>query len=221
MAEPKWKRRQILVDTNLQFGMSLHLVGWLYFYVIAFALLANAPAMFDFLSGSESDVGYAEAVERMRWFAQTTVLPLAMTFVCVAGHCVVFTHRLAGPAYRVKAVLSGLAARKLPERPVTLRKGDYFKDVAVELNKVIDATREDAARQRRMNAEICSGIRDLSAAIDEGRLGKDELLALAKQALDGAERVDRHLAALEPPAAPIASDGATHVTPEAAEVAGR
>jgi hypothetical protein len=98
MPKPNWKRRRILVDTNPQFGMLVHLVGWLYVYVIAFALVANAPAMFDFLSGSESDIGYAEAVERMRWFAQSTVLPLAMTVVCISAHCIVFTHRVAGPA---------------------------------------------------------------------------------------------------------------------------
>jgi methyl-accepting chemotaxis protein len=224
MAEPNRKRRQILVDSELQFGMSLHLIGWLYFYVIAFALLANAPAIFDFLSGSESDIGYAAAVERMRWFAQSTMLPLAMTFVCVAAHCMVFTHRVAGPAFRIRTVLSELAARRLPQRPVTLRDNDYFKDICTELNKVIDAQREDAARQRRMNAEISSGIRDLAAAIDEGRLGKDELLALAKAATESAERVDRHLAAVEPQAAPAAAPAAadaTNVTPEPAEAAGR
>jgi len=223
MAEPNRKRRQILVDTNLQFGMALHLIGWLYFYVVAFALLANAPAIFDVLSGSESDIDYAGAVEHMRWFAQSTVLPLALTFVCVAAHCVVFTHRVAGPAFRLRTVLAGLAARKLPQRPVTLRAKDYFKDVCVELNKVIEAQREDAARQRRMNGEISAGIRDLSAAIDEGRLAKAELLALAKQALDRAERVDRHLAAVEPQGAPepSAEADATYVTPEPAQLASR
>jgi hypothetical protein len=218
MPEMIRKRRQILVDTDLQFGMALHLIGWLYFYVLSFALVANAPAVYDLLTGTGDDFDYAVEVDHLRWFAHSTVLPLTMTFVCVAAHCIVFTHRVAGPAHRFKSVLSGLAARKFPERPVTLRENDYFKDVAAELNKAVDAQREDAARQRRMNAETASGIRELSAAIDEGGLGKAELLALARTALERAERVDRHLAAVEAPASDgPAGDGATYVTRDAAE----
>jgi methyl-accepting chemotaxis protein len=223
MAEKQIKRRQLLVDGDLQLGMSLRLVGWLYAYAIGFAVLANASSIGAVLVGSEGDAGYAAAVDRLEWFAQSTVLPLALTFVCVAAHCLVFTHRVAGPVHRIRTVLGEIAARKLPVGPVTLRDRDYFKDVAAEVNKVVDAQREDAARQRRMNAEIASAVRDISAALDEERASMDELRALAKQALDRTERVDRHLAAVElPPAPPPAAPGAvvTDVAPLGAEPAG-
>lgn len=228
MAERSHKRRQILVDTELQLGMSVKLIGWLYLYIFAFALLVNAPSIWAIATGSEGDAAYLDAVDRLHWFANLTMLPLALTFVAVAAHSVLFTHRVAGPIHRFKAVLSGLSARKFPESPVTLRDGDYFNDVADELNKVVDAQREDAARQRRMNGEISAGIRDLTAAIDEARVAKPELLALAKLALDRTERLDRHLAAVErkgapasPPPGDSSAGDATYVTREPAEPAGR
>jgi hypothetical protein len=208
------KRRQILVDGELQIGMSVHLVGWLYFYVVSFALLANAGSLWSVISEPETEAAYDEAVRHMQWFTQFTVMPLALTFVCVAAHSLVFTHRIAGPIYRIRTVLRDMAQRKLPTRPVTLREKDYFKPVADELTKVIECVRDDSARQRRMNQETMTGLRDLVSALDGGKLSAQEVLALANQTLDRAERLDRHLAQVdvggaaaapsEPSAAPLA-----------------
>lgn len=204
MSQPTYKRRQILVDAELQLGMSVNMVGWLYFYVVGFALVANASSIWAVLTEPETESAYYDAAQRMQWFAQYTVVPLALTFVCVAAHSLIFTHRVAGPIYRIRTVLHEMAQRNLPRSPVTLRPKDYFKDVVGELNAVIDAFREDAGRQRRMNQETSAAMTELVAAIEAGR-AKNEVMALAHKALDGAERLDRHLSAIDGSASAPAS----------------
>ena len=225
MADKTYKRREILVNRKVQLGMSLSLIAWIFVYVVAFAFVSNAASMWTVVIGSESDPGYTEAVERLRWFAQSTLLPLGIAMVCVAAHCLLFTHRIAGPVHRFKVVFSELAAGRFPERPVTLRDGDYFTDVAAELNKAVETQREDAASRRRVNDETCAAIRELRAAIDESRLAKPELLALADLALDRAESRDRRPAVVEPAgasaSAPAGASSVPDPTSVAAEVAGR
>jgi methyl-accepting chemotaxis protein len=48
-----------------------------------------------------------------------------------------FLHRAAGPVYRFRQVLKRIASGELPES-VQLRRRDFFKETAVELNRAID-----------------------------------------------------------------------------------
>ena len=217
MPRPSNLRREILIDSHLQLGLAMNMIGWLYFYVVAFAIVVNSPSIWAVMTAPETDTAYYDAVQRMQWFTQFTVIPLALTFVCVAAHSLVLTHRIAGPIYRIRTVLRGMAERKYPKNPVTLRDKDYFKDVALELTAVIETLREDAARERRMNQETLQGAQELLAAIDGASKGKGELLALAHLTLDRAERLDRHLSCLEPDggAAPLPLPEADLVSAEA------
>ena len=207
MAEMQYKRKQILVDANLQVGLSVNVLAWLYFYILAFMLIVNAPWIWSIFTASAADPAFHDAVQRLQWFTRFAVLPLACMFVCVAAHGVVFAHRVAGPIFRIKAVLRELAARKLPSTPVRLRPKDYMKDVATDLSAMVDSIRDDVARRRRMNQETIEGARELLEAVESGRLGRPELLALAQSTLDRAARLDRHLE--EPTATSVGAAPAT------------
>ncbi len=209
MADRGRKRKNVVIDAHLQAGLSAALLGWMYLYVVVFALVVNASPLWTVFTAGESDPDYFDALQRLQWFARSTLVPLAFVFVCAAVHGLLFAHRIAGPIYRIKAVLRDVAARKFQASPVTLRPKDCFKDVATELTTAVEALREDAARSRRMNQETLDCVRGLVDAVEGDRLGKQELLALARTATETAERFDRHLAqALEtsvPPgaAAPV------------------
>ncbi len=201
MADVKYKRKKILVDPGLQFGLSIAMLGWIYFYVIMFALVVNVRSIWAIFTASATDPSYFEAVQRFQWFLRFAAVPLACMFLCVAAHGVIFAHRLAGPMVRIKATLRGVADRKYPQTPVRLRPKDFFKDVAAEMSTMIDALREDAARGRRMNQETIAAAREALEAASAGRLSGPEMVALAQATLDRAERFDRHLATvLEAPA---------------------
>jgi methyl-accepting chemotaxis protein len=205
MAEVRYKRKKILIDPGFQVGLSVNMLAWLYFYILMFALVVNAPWIWSIFTASAQDPKFQDAVQRLQWFTRFAVLPLALMFVCVAAHGVVFAHRVAGPVYRIKVTLREIAQRRFPATPVRLRPKDYFKDVAIDLSTMIDSLRDDAARVRRMNQETLDGARELVAAIESGGLAKPELLAMAQSTLDRAARFDRHVEeALSPTGVPDA-----------------
>jgi hypothetical protein len=217
MAEVRYKRKKILIDPGFQVGLSVNMLAWLYFYILMFALVVNAPWIWSIFTGSAQDPKFQEAVQRLQWFTRFAVVPLALMFVCVAAHGVVFAHRVAGPVFRIKTVLREVAQRRFPSTPVRLRPKDYFKDVATDLSTMIDALRDDAARVRRMNHETLEGARELVAAIEAGDLDKPQLLAMAQATLDRAARFDRHIEdCLSPTADPRAAAPAPDAQPTAA-----
>lgn len=58
------------------------------------------------------------------WFAAMNTIVLIM-----------FTHRIAGPAYRLKKCMEEMLAGEL-EKPVKLRDGDFFQDTAQLLDQI-------------------------------------------------------------------------------------
>jgi hypothetical protein len=189
------KRRNILIDTRLQVGLTLHVLGWLSFYIVLFAGAVNGPAVWTWMTAAHSDPAYFDAVERLQWFARSTLLPLSVMFVGVAAHGVVFAHRIAGPIHRIETVLRDLAGRKFQTTPVKLRPKDFFKNLATTLTTAIAALRADAARGRRMNQETIRGLRELLEAVEKGRVEQRGLIVLTQKAIENAEQFDRHLAA--------------------------
>jgi len=63
------------------------------------------------------------------------ILFLAVIATGVAG--ILFLHRIAGPVYRFKGVITALADGKIPKHDIVLREGDFFVDVATELNRLM------------------------------------------------------------------------------------
>jgi len=201
MAFFDFKRRKVVVDADMQAGLAFNMMGWLYFYVVMFAVVVNGRAIWTAMTSSEADPDYFDAVQRLQWFTRFSVVPLIAMLVCMAVHGVVSAHRVAGPIVRIKQAIRDVANRAYPPTPVTLRPKDYFKDVASDLSTVVDMLRDDAAQLRRVNDETVAGARETLVAIDEGRLGATELAALARATLERAERCDRHLAETAPTAA--------------------
>ncbi|HNV86141.1 MAG TPA: hypothetical protein PKL97_04130 [Candidatus Omnitrophota bacterium] len=67
------------------------------------------------------------------------VLFLSVIVTGVAG--IMFLHRIAGPIYRIRSVLKAMADGKIPRTDVKLREGDFFMEVADELNRLIHKLR--------------------------------------------------------------------------------
>ena len=194
MADAPYKRKKILVDPELQIGVSTYIVGWIYVYFLVFAILANLPAVFSMATADAGDDAFLTAMDQVRAFARFVVLPMGLTFVAMAIHGVWITHRVAGPIVRLKRTMRDLAARKIPG-PIGLRKKDFFQDLAQEINLALAALREDSVRRRRLSTAQVEAARKLVEALEKGSADPRAALALASSVLDGAEALDRHLAA--------------------------
>jgi len=156
------RRKRLFVDKKLQMGMSLYLIGFVYMYLLLFALLANFGAIKTVVFGG-TDATYIEAVTRLQIFVEVFVIPLVATFVCMCLHGIVFSHRLAGPLYRFKQTLRKIQEGDLAD-DISLRKDDYFQDLCDEVNGMIGQLRGDLIHFRKASQELAEQGEALAAS---------------------------------------------------------
>lgn len=86
------------------------------------------------------------ALERMIFDANSqlvvsSILIIFLAVVATGFFGVFFLHRVAGPVYRFGQVLKRISSGEIPNE-VRLRRRDFFKETAEELNKVIQLIKE-------------------------------------------------------------------------------
>jgi hypothetical protein len=117
-----------MVNERVQF---LYLVTWMSSLLLVGAAVGTGYSMYHLHS--------RQPIEVFGWNPYFVVGGLVFVVVVSAltlgVNVVVHTHRMLGSAYRIGSHLSQVNKGEHPG-PVTLREGDYFKDVADELNKL-------------------------------------------------------------------------------------
>lgn len=196
MADQKFRRKKILVDPELQIGMSTEMVGWIYVYFLLFSLVANLPSVISVVQSDPETTAYIAALDQLRGFARHVVLPMAITFVAMAIHGVYVTHRIAGPMVRFKRCMREIASRRTPV-PFSLRDKDQFKDLAEEMNAAISVLCEDAERRKRTSEDTLAQVRSLIQTLESSPEDLGPALQSAYAVLDGVETLDRQLEVTE------------------------
>lgn len=99
-----------------------------------------------------------------------TILALwQLGFTClIFVICIFFTHKIAGPIYKIRTHLQNIREGKSLE-PVFLRRGDYFHELADELNETLDTIQEEYKRDFVYLGEVSSYISNLSLAVPEDK----------------------------------------------------
>jgi len=195
------RRKRLFVDKKLQFGMALHIVGFVYFYLVLFALFANFSAIRTVLFGG-TEASYIEAVSRLEVFVEVFVIPLVATFVCMCLHGIVFSHRLAGPLYRFKETLKRIQDGDLAGE-IKLRKDDYFHDLCKEVNSMIGNLRGDLIHFRKASQDLAEQGEALASAGTLPAEDQKKLISITnastrlRQLVDG-YRLDHGEGAVEP-----------------------
>ncbi|MCM8829489.1 MAG: hypothetical protein NC824_00595 [Candidatus Omnitrophica bacterium] len=155
-------RLRLWVDREIQLKIVLYAL-------ISLAIACAVVSIVTFYS-IWSDVGYKllrpENFEKiyissLRRFTLTNFLLVILLGILTALGMIVITHRIAGPAYRIKTIIKDLYEGKTPT--FALRKGDAFKPMLEEIEKL--AARYDeigksalAVIERWKNTEV----RDMS-----------------------------------------------------------
>jgi hypothetical protein len=131
---PKTRRRIRMVDRRYQLGMAWRmLLAFLLFFAIGI-FLVFAPSMFGLLVGA--DLEELEPAGREFLILHRRIWP-AVLFV-LAGvfvYTALFSHRIAGPIYRINAVLQAMLRGEYP-KSVALRKADHFHETAELLERL-------------------------------------------------------------------------------------
>ena len=107
---PQQKRRELLVDKELQLGLTVRLLCWLMVYALIVIVVTYAPVLVDAFSGNASSAAYDAAWKELTELTTFSAKPVVILFF--AGlHLLVFMHRVAGPVYRFRQTLRSMAQR--------------------------------------------------------------------------------------------------------------
>ena len=134
------KRRTYYIEKKFQTKYILLTILLLLTYTFAFIIVIFSPYIltlyFDFYSLSAK----AEAA-RTLLLLHTKVWPGIAGIILLFGVLsIFFTHKIAGPLYRLKKNISEITNGNLDVK-VTLRKGDDLKDLAEHVNKLAEELR--------------------------------------------------------------------------------
>ncbi len=126
-------RKQYLVNNSLQLGMALRFFicmvlvaaasGWAVYYAVWQTVLVD-------FHGANLAKMYHAISQRLLFYGLGLVL-------CLSGLSIFFTHKIAGPIYKVRRILDESVEKGSKPREIRLRKGDQFKDFVSSFNKFL------------------------------------------------------------------------------------
>jgi hypothetical protein len=94
---------------------------------------------------------------------------LHMGFTCLTFlSCIFFSHKIAGPLYKLKKHLSEIRAHGT-KGPLFFRKGDYFLDLADDVNQTIDQLNETHKNDLIYLGEVNSYINNLTLVVPDDK----------------------------------------------------
>ena len=136
-------RRRVIVDRKLQVGLALKILGCLAGYMLLFGLLAVlGPFLMILLGRGAGEADVLAATERWADLGKCVAIPLILTFTCLSLHCILLSHRIAGPIHRMKQILGMILGGDMTAS-FHLRKDDYLKDLAAALDATVGRLRTD------------------------------------------------------------------------------
>jgi len=139
------RRRTRLVDRKFQFGLAWRLLLVMSGFFLAGIVLVFAPSALVLVTAREMKALEPAAEEFL--VLHRRIWPAAiLSFAGVFAYCLLFSHRIAGPVYRINAVLRQLLRGDFPAE-IRFRKGDYFQPTAellTELSRKLRAPGSDA-----------------------------------------------------------------------------
>jgi methyl-accepting chemotaxis protein len=180
-SEKGYKRRQYLVNTPNQ----LHLLGWIFLITIAvvatisFAILCY---VFNLCSaqtvGSLDETMYQSTGIRPCPIIILVIFWLFLTYI--AWYAFRLTHRIAGPIYKFRSVVQSIAKGDYDIPVIHLRKRDEFKELADDLNYMMDNLKNRNTQIRETAKKIAGNLDKLSQKLNEKEMDNQTREYIAK-----------------------------------------
>jgi len=128
------RRKTRLVDRKFQLGLAWKVMIAFSLFFIAWLVIVFAPSMYVLATGR--NLAELEPAAREFLVLHYRVWPAALiVFGGVFVYTLLLSRRIAGPIYRINAVLKEMIEGEYPEK-VSLRSGDYFRDTAELLEQL-------------------------------------------------------------------------------------
>lgn len=151
MANPVNRRKSRLVDRKFQLGLAWRMmIGFLAFF-IGGLVIVFAPSMYRLAMGSS--LTELEPAAREFLVLHLRVWPAALfIFGGMFVYTLFLSRRIAGPIYRINAILKQMIDGEFPGK-VTFRRGDFFQDTAELLEKLLRKAAGERGKGERSENE--------------------------------------------------------------------
>jgi len=167
MAKP-YIRSKIIID-NLQYRLLI--VGIIYFAMVVFIFACGVfvPVIIQLEKAGISSREAQNAAHQFLVLHERVWPPLGLAFVLLVVHSILVSHRIAGPLYRIRAVLGSVGRGDLSGK-ITLRKNDYLKKDADTVSAMIDSLREKIDRLQNHGSEASADVTALKRSVQMGSI---------------------------------------------------
>lgn len=140
------KRGKEYVDPQVQGALWRRLVfQWFAYIAVATVLVVALEWMNDPFRS------FGEVVNTAWWTYSPLLLVLACLVPMFVYDSIRISHRFAGPVFRLRQVIRSLATGEHPE-PIEFRQGDFWQEMATDINRVIDRLGEASAKNEEPQA---------------------------------------------------------------------
>lgn len=140
-------RKIFLINPSYQLSVMFHFLVLFFTVMIVtvFAINWQLEPVIEQIKISQlpaSDPLIASMADFIHMINITVIALLGFSFIMFAIMGLIVSHKSAGPIYSLTQHLRKLRDNKKVE-PINFRKGDYFQELADEINEFIDFTQKD------------------------------------------------------------------------------
>ncbi len=186
----RWRRRKYFLSKSAQPRL---LLGVALLFLI---LIVIASGLFYILANRELSTEYYKAHSTLKhvmenllpWLLLVNVLGL----IVVLFLSVFYTHRIAGPTYRMKQDLRRIGQGFLATR-VKTRKRDQLKDLEFEINEMAEELRRGVQETKEHFRKLQSSLEELERTVGTRDLSRPQLLEFLDKIKSCQEGVNQRL----------------------------
>ena len=164
-----YSRKIYLINPKFQIRFSLYVCIIVFvtsiIYPFTIYSLMNNIIVFFSLKNPEIASMYESKRDSLVFF----LVLLHLGFTCLTFlTCIFFSHKIAGPLYKLKKHLAEIRANGIKDH-VFFRKGDYFLEVADEVNQTFDLIHDSYKNDLIYLGEVNSYINNLSLVVPDDK----------------------------------------------------
>ena len=158
------KRRQFVVDPNFQYGLIIKFAA-LVIIILVSSLILLTFIYNDFISTvlpislgaggvTSLEVAHLVNLSDLMW-PITLVILLSVTISSITLFLlgVRYTHRMAGPVYRLRYDIAEMTDGDLGKK-VSIRENDYFQSLAAEIDRLREQWHNSVAELKTINRQL-------------------------------------------------------------------
>lgn len=167
MAE--YKRRIYLINPGFQLKFSFLICLLLFLSSLIYPL-----AIYDLINQIVTSIApkFPDAAVRLAEKRNLLILILALWQLgftaLVFIICIFFSHKIAGPLYKLTKYLNGIRNGQQIEK-LYFRNGDYFHEIATEFNKTFEAIQENYRRDFVYLSEVHTYLNNLAMIVPDDK----------------------------------------------------